>query len=100
MRIICLMTLLSAGCSRVITAEAVIINALPVDGCSYIIEVGTKQYVPDTDSLGPVRSVAHQTRTAVHIQYVETGDTGRPSCGGFPGDPLPELEIVSLSPAQ
>jgi hypothetical protein len=80
------------------SADAVIVNGLPYDGCSYVIEVGQTQYAPDAVSRDLVVAFGVAIgKTPVHIDYRLTGATGQVECGWGSQRQLPEVALVSLT---
>lgn len=81
------------------TANVIIHNDVPFDGCSYAVELNGVRYAPSVASAGIVESFA--TRVGVNeatIDYELTGATGTVKCGWGATQSLPEINVLAIRP--
>ena len=81
------------------TANVIIHNDLPFDGCSYPVELNGVRYAPSVASSGNVESFA--TRVGANeatIDYELTGASGTVKCGWGGTQSLPEINVLAIRP--
>lgn len=82
------------------TTNAIIVDTLPVDGCSYRVLVADIEYAPDVSSRAMVADFVEGIgETPARIAYQLTGDTTEVECGWGSSVELPEIVIFSIEPA-
>lgn len=81
------------------TANVIIHNDLPADGCSYPIELDGVRYAPSAASAGLVEAFATKFgQNPATIDYELTGQTGQVKCGWGSSQSLPELHVLAIRP--
>lgn len=82
-----------------LTADALIENGLPYDGCSYPVTIAGVQYAPSPASQPLVEAFAGQKtgRIPAKVEYRVTGGSADVPCGWRSTRTLPELEVVAVT---
>src|SRR5262245_17936758 len=79
------------------TAEAVVVNGLPYDGCSFPVRVGGTDYAPDASSQTKIAAFVQSVgENPARIEYQLTGGTAQVECGWGSHLVLPEIRILSI----
>ena len=90
---------IAAGCADepLTRATATIQDDLPVDGCSYIVQIGEVDYAPDAKSRAAIVDRALRDGATVEVEYRLTGETGEVECGDLSSKrDLPEITLMLL----
>ena len=78
-------------------ANATISNMLPVDGCSYPVSIGGREFAPDAASQDAIDELVPAGGTMdARISYHLTGATGHVECGFGTSMELPEISFQLL----
>lgn len=81
------------------TADVVIRNELPADGCSYPVELNGTRYAPSPSSRARVEQFATKFgENPATIDYELTGNVATVTCGWGATQQLPEIDVVAIRP--
>lgn len=81
------------------TADVVIFNQLPADGCSFPVELNGTRYAPSPGSRARVeRFASRDGANPATIDYELTGGVSTVTCGWGATLQLPEIDVVEIRP--
>ena len=81
-----------------VTSAATLVNGLPYDWCTWLVDVGEKQFTPSDASIARVEAFTHKAigKTKATIEYRVTGLDKTVQCGWHATVERPEIEILSI----
>lgn len=94
MRYLAITLLLLIACSRVNSTDATLENLLAVDGCAYVLVVGSQRLGVDESSRERVNAVAgNRQEIPVRVSYTELGQPVEVPCGFGGKSALPGVTV-------